>query len=41
MHHFEFWIDAPKEIAAQLAAVDYNFNTPAILPSSSSKPPSQ
>jgi hypothetical protein len=36
MHHFEFWLDAPKLVIQQIAAVDYNFNTPAIMPSSQS-----
>ncbi len=33
-YHFEFWIEPPQDVAQQLAAVAYEFNTPAVVPQS-------
>jgi cell division septation protein DedD len=32
LFHFEFWLEAPPEVARSLASVRYDFNTPAVLP---------
>jgi len=34
LFHFEFWLDAPEEVKQRLAAVAYEFNTPAVRPQS-------
>jgi len=31
-YHFEFWLESPKEVTQELAAVAYEFNTPAVVP---------
>lgn len=33
-YHFEFWIEPPQDVTRQLAAVAYEFNTPAVVPQS-------
>ena len=33
-YHFEFWLEPPQEVTRQLAAVAYEFNTPAVVPQS-------
>jgi hypothetical protein len=32
LYHFEFWLEAPEEMKRRLAAVAYEFNTPAVMP---------
>jgi hypothetical protein len=32
LFHFEFWLDAPDSVKQRLAAVAYEFNTPAVMP---------
>jgi hypothetical protein len=32
LYHFEFWLDAPEVVKQRLAAVAYEFNTPAVMP---------
>ncbi len=32
LYDFELWLDAPAEIKQRLAAVAYDFNTPAVMP---------
>ncbi|HXG78682.1 MAG TPA: hypothetical protein VNJ31_05010 [Methyloceanibacter sp.] len=32
LYHFEYWLDAPEDVKARLAAVAYEFNTPAVRP---------
>jgi hypothetical protein len=34
LYHFEFWIEPPDDIRKQLAAVAYEFSTPAVRPQS-------
>ena len=34
LYHFEFWLDAPEDVKRRLAAVAYEFNTPAVMPQS-------
>jgi hypothetical protein len=34
LFHFEFWLEAPPEVARSLASVSYDFNTPAVMPQS-------
>jgi hypothetical protein len=34
IHHFDFWLDAPEEVTQQLVSVEYEFNTPAVMPQS-------
>jgi hypothetical protein len=34
LFHFEFWLDAPDDVKQRLAAVAYEFNTPAVMPQS-------
>ena len=36
LYHFEFWLEAPEEMKRRLAAVAYEFNTPAVMPQSQS-----
>jgi hypothetical protein len=31
-YHFEFWLEPPQEVTQALAAVAYEFNTPAVVP---------
>src|SRR5262245_39141493 len=32
LYHFEFWLEAPESVKGSLAAVTYEFNTPAVMP---------
>jgi hypothetical protein len=32
LYHFEFWLEPPREMKRALAAVAYEFNTPAVMP---------
>jgi hypothetical protein len=34
LYHFEFWLEPPEEMKRRLAAVAYEFNTPAVMPQS-------
>ena len=34
LFHFEFWLEAPPEVARGLVSVSYDFNTPAVMPRS-------
>ena len=34
LYHFEFWLEPPQEVKGNLAAVTYEFNTPAVMPQS-------
>jgi hypothetical protein len=34
LYHFEFWLEPPDEVKQRLAAVIYEFNTPAVMPQS-------
>ena len=36
LYHFEFWLEPPEEMKQRLAAVAYEFNTPAVMPQSQS-----
>jgi hypothetical protein len=36
LFHFEFWLEPPEELKRRLAAVAYEFNTPAVMPQSQS-----
>jgi len=36
LYHFEFWLEPPEEMKRRLAAVAYQFNTPAVMPQSQS-----
>jgi hypothetical protein len=36
LYHFEFWLEPPEEMKRRLAAVAYEFNTPAVMPQSQS-----
>jgi hypothetical protein len=36
LYHFEFWLELPEEMKRRLAAVAYEFNTPAVMPQSQS-----
>jgi len=32
LYHFEFWLEPPESVKRSLAAVTYEFNTPAVMP---------
>ena len=32
LYHFEFWVEPPASVKGSLAAVTYEFNTPAVMP---------
>ena len=32
LYHFEFWLEPPASVKGSLAAVTYEFNTPAVMP---------
>lgn len=32
LYHFEFWLEPPESVKGSLAAVTYEFNTPAVMP---------
>lgn len=34
LYHFEFWVEPPRALKGKLAAVTYEFNTPAVMPQS-------
>jgi hypothetical protein len=34
LYHFEYWLEPPEEMKQRLAAVAYEFNTPAVMPQS-------
>jgi hypothetical protein len=34
LYHFELWLEPPEEVKQLLAAVAYDFNTPAVMPQS-------
>jgi hypothetical protein len=34
LYHFEFWLEPPEAVRANLATVTYEFNTPAVMPQS-------
>jgi hypothetical protein len=34
LYHFEFWVEPPDAVKRSLAAVTYDFNTPAVMPQS-------
>jgi len=34
LYHFEFWVEPPQAVRERLAAVTYEFNTPAVMPQS-------
>jgi hypothetical protein len=36
LYHFEFWLEPPEAMKRRLAAVAYEFNTPAVMPQSQS-----
>lgn len=36
LYHFEFWLEPPEGMKRRLAAVAYEFNTPAVMPQSQS-----
>jgi hypothetical protein len=36
LYHFEFWLEPPEQMKRRLAAVAYEFNTPAVMPQSQS-----
>ena len=34
LYHFEYWLEPPEDMKGRLAAVAYEFNTPAVMPQS-------
>ncbi len=34
LYHFEYWLEPPADMTGRLAAVAYEFNTPAVMPQS-------
>jgi hypothetical protein len=36
LYHFEFWLEPPEAVKPRLAAVAYEFNTPAVMPQAQS-----
>jgi hypothetical protein len=34
IHHFDFWLEPPEDVRRQLASVEYEFSTPAVMPQS-------
>lgn len=32
LYHFEYWLEPPEDMKGRLAAVAYDFNTPAVMP---------
>jgi hypothetical protein len=37
LYHFELWLDPPEDVKQRLAAVAYDFDTPAVMPNRKSQ----